>query len=336
MVKTLLLRAAAVAVLVSVAGPLFAGDADLDRERKVRVALALAGQSKPKPIAAPAPKEKSPKTGCGCVTAPGGVGTCGRYQCPGNGGRGPCPCESKSPTSDLGKVRDAVVRVSCGNGSGSGTVVWSEGGRSAVLTAAHVLGTGTDPRVRGNGRWHKAEVLGRDDAADLAVLLVAVELPAVRVAEADPRAGDDVLMVGVTSLWSKGRIVGLDTFNGNECFLFGCDTGADDYSDSGDSGAGVFVRGELVAVHCGKVSQERTPYGTGTRPVRTLLARVLRRDGSKVIPVATAPVSLPATIPAAPVSAAPAYYYPSLGGCPSGGCSNGSCPAPTTRRGLFR
>ncbi|VTS01512.1 unnamed protein product [Gemmata massiliana] len=333
MVKTLLLRAAALAVLVSVTGPLFAGDADLDRERKVRVALALAGPSKSKPSAAPAPKEKSPKTGCGCATAPGGVGTCGSYPCPANGGRGPCPCENKSPTSDLGKVRDAVVRVSCGNGSGSGTVVWSEGGRSAVLTAAHVLGTGTDPRVRGNGRWHKAEVLGRDDAADLAVLLVAVELPAVRVAEADPRAGDDVLMVGVTSLWSKGRIVGLDTFNGHECFLFGCDTGADDYSDSGDSGAGVFVRGELVAVHCGKVTLtnfERTPYAASARPIRTLLARVLRRDGSKVIPVATAPIS-PAPIPTAPTSAAPTYYYPSFGGC-----SNGSCPAPTIRRGFFR
>ena len=330
MVKNLLVRAATVvALLVIAAGPLFAGDTD--RERKVRVALALAGQPKAAPVAAPAPKEKAPdarkgdpaKKVCPC----GGTCSCG----------GGCPA---CPAADLGKIRDAVVRVSCGNGSGSGTVIWSEGGRSVILTAAHVLGTGTDPRVRGNGRWHKAEVLGRDDAADLAVLLVATELPAVKVAEADPREGDDVLMVGVTSLWSEGRIVGREQYNGSECYLFGCDTGADDYSDSGDSGAGVFVRGELVAVHCGKVTlSERTPYAAGTRPVRALLARVFKRRGSKTEPVAIA-------VPPAVAKSAPAQSTCPGGSCPApsagiaspsfGGCANGQCPAPTGRRGFFR
>ena len=329
MVKTLMVRAATLAVLlVSLAGPLFASDTD--RERKVRVALALAGQPKAAPVAAPAPKDKAPdarkgdpiKKVCPC----GGTCSC----------VGGCPA---CPAAGLGTIRDAVVRVNCGNGSGSGTVVWSEGGRSVILTAAHVLGTGTDPRVRGNGRWHKAEVLGRDDAADLAVLLVAADLPAIKVAEADPREGDDVLMVGVTSLWSKGRIVGREQFNGSECYLFGCDTGADDYSESGDSGAGVFVRGELVAVHCGKASSEHTPYAAGARPVRALLARVFKRSGSKTEPVVIA-------VPPAVAKPAPAQSNCPGGTCPVpsagiasppfSGCANGQCPAPTGRRGLFR
>jgi hypothetical protein len=29
---------------------------------------------------------------CPCKSAPGGVGTCGTYVCPANGGSGPCPC----------------------------------------------------------------------------------------------------------------------------------------------------------------------------------------------------------------------------------------------------
>lgn len=29
---------------------------------------------------------------CECKTAPGGIGTCGSYLCPANGGKGGCPC----------------------------------------------------------------------------------------------------------------------------------------------------------------------------------------------------------------------------------------------------
>lgn len=250
------------------------------RDRDARVALAFAPHTVHPVViyTAPPPKAK-PVCPCGdnCKCAPG--------VCPA------CPSTLKK---DIAKVRDSVVRVRRGNASGSGTVIWSEDGRSVVLTAAHVVAAGDgDVTVRGEGKTHAARILGRDDSADLAALLVTAELPAVAVSDADPAAGSEVLMVGLTSIWSAGKI-------GRGYQLEGRDVWELSYeSDYGDSGAGVFLRGELCGVHCGKVGSTPTaagvPYCTSAKPVRAFLAKLFRRDGGKTVLVEI-PKPMPAKI----------------------------------------
>lgn len=311
---------------------------DDERDRKARAALALAGEAKPGKHrdrdaraalafaeavvhTAPPPKAKG-KTGCTC----GPLCDC-------------CGCCDKCPTAKKATPRDALVRVSCGNGSGSGTVIWSADGRSVILTAAHVAVIGPEPRVRGGGKWHVGKLLARDSAADLAAILVEVELPAVPVAEVPPKIGATVEMYGVTSLWSKGTI---ERESGG-VFLLGCDGGACEYSDSGDSGGGVFCHGELVGVHCGKMGSTPadvgSPYCASTKPIRTFLAKIFHRKSGKTVLVE------PATVKAAPKPATASdgydlwliqgrYYYLPKGqqphfaapNCPT--CPNGRCPIP--------
>ena len=67
-------------------------------------------------------------------------------------------------------VSPSVVNVNAGRRSGTG-VVWSREGH--ILTASHVLGHGTPPRVTlSDGREMDAQVLGRDRYTDVAVLKV--------------------------------------------------------------------------------------------------------------------------------------------------------------------
>lgn len=286
-----------------------------DRDRDARVALAFASQTvKPTVIfTAPPPKAKA---GCACGPFCDCCGCCDK--CP--------PATSAKPSP-----RDSLVRVTVGNGSGSGTVIWSANGRSVILTAAHVVTIGPEPRVRALAKWHAAKLLARDEAADLAALVVEVELPAVPVSESDPQIGAAVEMFGVTSLWSKGKI----TASEGSVYLLGCDTGPEDYSDSGDSGGGVFVRNELVGVHCGKFSQSRSPYCAATKPIRTFLAKVFRRDGSQVVliePVAAKPAQKAATTKPDEYDLwliQGRYYYVPKGTTPNFGgssCPNGRCP----------
>lgn len=231
-----------------------------DRDRDARAALAFS-QPTAHVFLAPPPKAKDKSCICGdCKCKPG---VCLA-----------CPTAKK----DLARIRDSLVRVRTSAGSGSGTVVWSQSGRSLVATAYHVVEKGTALEVRSEGRWHRAQILRFDQAADVAALVVEAELPAVEVAAEDPADGDEVLLLGVTSLWSRGRIAG----EHGPRRLISCDSCAD-YSDSGDSGGGVFAGGKLVGVHCGKLGATRekvdTPYCAGGTSVRAVLATCFAADG---------------------------------------------------------
>lgn len=189
--------------------------------------------------------------------------------------------------------RDSLVRVRKGNAQGSGTVVHSGLGWSVVLTANHVVDGGGALTVRGDGRTYPAQVVAQDAGADLAALLVPADLPAVRVSAADLDAGADVVMVGMSSILSRGKVSGREVMGGREVLHYA----THEDSDSGDSGAGVFVRGELVGVHCGKSysgpNAKGTPHATAGKPVRAFLARVLS-GGVKAQPSApSAPTSAP-------------------------------------------
>ncbi len=179
----------------------------------------------------------------------------------------------KLPTRD---VRDSLVRVRRGNAQGSGTVVHRGEGWSLVLTCEHVVSAAPgEITCRCDGTTYPALVVEVDAGADLAVLLITADLPAVKVAENAPNDGDSVTLIGMTSLVSRCRVSGREELGGREVLLYG--TASD--SDSGDSGGGVFHEGKLCGVHCGKV-EGRTPHATATGPVRKLLARVLADDGT--------------------------------------------------------
>jgi len=308
--------------------PVRAHGADPDRERNARVALALASSAEKKDhdrnarvalafsehaaviYVAPPPKAKS-KPGCSC----GDDCKCKPGQCPA------CPALKK----EIARLRDSLVRVRTSAGSGSGTVVWSADGKSLVLTAYHVTEKGTALEVRAEGKWHPAQILASDQAGDVVALVVSAELPAVAVAEEDPREGAEVLMLGVTSLWSRGTLGKCD---GPRC-LIACAACAD-YSDSGDSGGGVFAGGKLVGVHCGKCGPNQqsvqTPYCAACKPVRSLMSKCfVRKDTLAALPV---PKAMPAAAEFDLWIVNGRYVWVPKGqqpsSCPS--CPNGRCP----------
>jgi hypothetical protein len=228
----------------------------------------------PKVSDAPAPKplnwdvraDAPEKGGCGCDT---------------------CACGKKA--ANVTDPRDSIARVRRDLGDryemGSGTVVHSGQGWSLVLTAAHVADGPGKLTVRAGGKTFAGVVVEADKAADLAAVFVPADLPAAKVAAADVRDGAEVVMYGMTSVYSRGTVTGRHHFDGVENLAYA--TAAD--SENGDSGAGVFAGGELVAVHLGKVGTEAgaRPRAAATGPVRKFLRRVLDK------PAAVAPAVKP-------------------------------------------
>ncbi|HEY1188580.1 MAG TPA: serine protease [Gemmata sp.] len=200
------------------------------------------------------------------------------------GGCGPsCACAGARVKPD---PRDSLARVRKGTAQGSGTVVHNGEGWSLVLTAAHVVDGPGALTARVGGRTVSAQLVDADQEADLAVLLVPGDFPAVRLAEADVSDGAEVVMYGMTSVLTRGTVSGRAVLNGSENLSYA--THAD--SDSGDSGAGVFHEGRLCGVHLGKMDTGAgaTPRAAAPGPVRAFLKRVLSKD-VKAAPVLVAP-----------------------------------------------
>lgn len=200
-----------------------------------------------------------------------------------------CPCGGKSAKGT--DPRDALARVRKGNAQGSGTVVHSGQGWSLVLTAAHVVDGPGPLTVRVGGKTVTAQVVEADSAADLAALVIPGDFPAVRVSDADVKDGAEVVMYGMTSIYTRGKVAGRETLNGHENLTYA--TAAD--SDSGDSGAGVFHEGKLCGVHLGKIGTHSAdkPRAAATGPVRRFLSRVMGRG----VTAAPKPSQLPAAAP---------------------------------------
>jgi S1-C subfamily serine protease len=149
---------------------------------------------------------------------------------------------------------------------GTGTVVWSEGGRSWVVTNYHVVedNRGTFVVERNiDGKRYPARVLNRSGEGDAVVLEVDTVLPAA-VLGTDQTAGTAVTHYGNTTGPKRGKVVGYEQ---TQTTRWKGEHMLTDYvSDSGDSGAGVFNdRGELVGVHWGGPSPDRP--GDGLRRV---------------------------------------------------------------------
>lgn len=217
--------------------------------------------------------------------------------------------------TQLDVLRDSLVTVRAADGrGGSGVVAYSEPGRSLVLTCWHVVGGGGALTVRGDGRVLAATVVGSDPVADLAVLEVARELPAVPAVRAErPKVGEPLLMVGAASLWSRGRVTIEDDGRAFPSFS------GDFAGTEGDSGGGVYADGELVGVVRGR-GDDGPKVSCGVAP---LLTAAIRRERRAAQP------------PARPAAECPDGKCP-LGAGAGANCASGTCAPAPAARGIFR
>lgn len=207
--------------------------------------------------------------------------------------------------TELDVLRDASVRVWCGDAGGSGTVVFAEPGRSIVVTAAHVIEGGGKLTVRADGKTFPARVILTDRNSDFAALEVARQLPCVVAVGDEVRAGDEVLMIGGSSGHSRGKVAAFDRHNDRDVIL------ADYDSISGDSGGGVFVRGQLVAVHVGRYGERaRAPF-----KLAAFVAKAIRGERASAPAPSSVGDPVPMKLPPASVKTA------SGSECPGGVCS---------------
>jgi S1-C subfamily serine protease len=239
--------------------------------------------------------------------------------------------------TELDVLRDASVRVWCGDAGGSGTVVYAEPGRSVIVTAAHVIDRANPVEVRAGGKPLAARVILTDREADWAAVEVAKELPCVAAVGDDVKEGDEALLIGGSSVWTKGKVIESIKL-GRPGSTRQVETWLLDYpSTNGDSGGGVFVRGQLVAVHVGRYGKAGE-YARAPRHFTAFCAKAIHPNAN------TRPAYLPE--PAPKVNKAAAADCPN-GNCPlkpspfaapvviSGGCANGQCDAPNYSRGGF-
>lgn len=250
----------------------------------------------------------------------------------------PGDCPTKCPVDP----KRSTVRVDLGNHGGSGTVFWSEGGVSLVLTNKHVAICDGGVTVTHDGKIYPATRGGYCSDGDLGIIWVKAELPAVELAANDPAPDEHIRFWGRTTSFGEGRVTGSMPF-------IGCPTITGNHPlASGDSGSGVFNdKGELVGVNWGTLSTGQpsffVPVSTATvfvvetcqwfpklqlhfkdRMAARRIAKSLPSwaGGSKPEPPAVKPKA-PVAAPMAPFSNSP--------------CPGGKCPGTTTyRRGFFR
>lgn len=240
--------------------------------------------------------------------------------------------ERPDARTELDYAMDSAARIRSGDSWGSGTVVYSEPGRSVILTANHILKPGAPVEVRAAGRNLEGRVILADRAADLAAVEVRRQLPHVAVVDDELSEGDDVLLIGAASVWSRGKVSGFAKHNDRAVAVLTYD------SYSGDSGGAVFRRGHLVAVHTGG----RPGAKVAARDLVAFTAQALRTEVPKGTSAAVAqPGPKPAALPDCPngnCSLKPATYAAPVA-LPAAGCVSGNCPAPSyqpVRGGIFR
>lgn len=232
-----------------------------------------------------------------------------------------------------------ALLVAAGEGVGSGTPVYSAGGKTLVLTNAHVArqdrttfavtvpGAGTYParRVDGSAVRSTGPSTIAIDGVDLAVVEVDAELGAVQIASTAPAPGESVFQWGYggtqgAAPWAKAGVVLPNPF-------------ADPTLTStincvpGDSGSGVFDKdGKLVGVSHGTgagFSHHAVPLAEVRAFVRRpLLAKLFPRLADRL--EARAAAQYPRVeykLPAAPPVAATPFSPPVAGSaCPGGVC----------------
>ncbi len=189
--------------------------------------------------------------------------------------------------------RTACVTVQWKQYLGSGTCIYSEGGKSLVLTCNHIYNEASDGStaaypldgaVTHKGTRYTATAVAGDGAADLALVIVDGTLPVARLAVTAAAPGDKIVHYGNASgtgpSGSRGTVVSpWPNYVNPSCHF--------EYAGlaiEGDSGAGVFnTSGELVAVVCGRTGFSRTNNGRGT-PVTAIRVTVTQKAPFRLFP----------------------------------------------------
>ena len=188
--------------------------------------------------------------------------------------------ESISVTATPVSPRTASVRIHSrspdGNGdAGSGTVISSNVGTSYVLTCAHILTGRESLTVRDMAtkqEYPATIVIKRMPPADIAILRVQADLPAVKVARTTPEVGTNLVSYGCDHAGPLSRadcvLLTVDRFSGPSNLV------CSGHQCQGRSGGGLFdLSGRLVGVCSGMFSPDRGIF-TGGRDVRSLISEV--------------------------------------------------------------
>jgi len=189
------------------------------------------------------------------------------------------PEEKEKPKEEVKKDRGPLwftcrIAVDHGNNAhayGSGTLVADEGGKTLVLTNAHVVRRSDADKpitVTVQGKTYKARyVTGSEvtnitkttiniNGPDLCLLELPVSLGAVNIAETVPTLGEEVWMWGYAGgaqapVMRTGKIIKSQTTEIDTAFV----------SQPGDSGSGIFnSKGQLVGVVHGRSTSDERSY----------------------------------------------------------------------------
>jgi len=191
-------------------------------------------------------------------------------------------------------------------------------------------------------------VVGKATEADLALVTLCYELPAVEIADSIPAEGTPVYCYGfggtdpdnTTKPAAKsGRIASNFMRYGNSWLTFHDVTRHTIPIIQGDSGSGLFnSNGELVGVTHGVEDETGIAQAVRIDTVQSFTLTTVQRH--QRFPRLHARLSKKPAAPAAPkVPAAPAAPVtpPAAPSFQAGGCPGGKCPAPQSRRGfIFR
>lgn len=208
-----------------------------------------------------------------------------------------------SATVQAGDPSAASVRVFSKYGNGSGVAVFVSAGKTLVLTNNHVIGNqpfpgaafpavaaGTTAIVRQGNLNHTATVVHANAEADVIFLRVDAVLPTFPLAASPAAVGVDVVHYGDKSGTARGKTLAVTAARRpSESFLSSA------RSIEGDSGAGVFVGDEVVAIVCGRTHLDPTSPLRGTSCVE-----IRRAATQAVVDVFPGFVTIPKDVAATP------------------------------------
>jgi hypothetical protein len=215
----------------------------------------------------------------------------------------------------------SVLRLQHGNSACSATVIASENGYCLALSCAHCFGGAPGGERRpacrlvslNDGAAFNAVGIAGDDLADCALVLFKGNVPAAPVNGTLPPVGTAVEHFGITSGHATGKMLPLPNLvrpAPTDLFRSSCS------SIPGDSGAGVFAAGKLVAWNWGYYV-ERPPIQGGTPIAFAVDAAVRSPEVRKLFPKQCAEWGAPKE-PPPPVEPPPVVEPPAPPGdvCP--------------------
>lgn len=226
--------------------------------------------------------------------------------------------------------------------SGTGTVVWSEGGKSLAVTNRHVVkykrsDDGLTVTMRETGRTYPARFVAWSDDGDAAIVEFDAAVTPAAIGT-DPAPGTRTTHYGNTTGPQTGTVKGYESTGTTGDGWAGRYLRGTHHGDSGDSGAGLFNdRGELVGVVWGGHSGN-----AGCAPV-SVVRGLLRRCAGRAFPRLAARLAgdesaAPEYVEAAPAAPqlVPAGSTKAAGDCPAGSCPAGVCQPQTAAAVSYR